>query len=109
MGTIVFLEAEMIASTFFVIIIQIFEVISFPQTSEPTYPSHASCRIDWIVPTSCDKVRIQIINQMNQWKGDTNCGKLSDLCPTMPCGKIVSTNSLKLPRMVLFEQSISPR
>merc|ERR1712156_169231 len=89
--TFVFVESKMIISTFLVIF-QIFEVISFPQSSErPTYPDHASCRIDWIVPASCDRVRIQIIDQMNQWKGDTNCGKVSDSCPTlkctMPCGQ----------------------
>ena len=45
--TFVFVESKMIISTFLVIF-QIFEVISFPQSSErPTYPDHASCRIDW--------------------------------------------------------------
>jgi len=52
-----------------------------------SYPWHASCKIDWIVPGSCENVRTKLINQMNQWAGDSNCGQISDSCPSMPCGQ----------------------
>jgi len=51
-----------------------------------SYPWHASCKIKWVVPTTCETVRNQLINQMNQWQGDSNCGQVDD-CPSMPCGQ----------------------
>jgi len=57
------------------------------QSGVHSYPWHASCSINWIVPTTCDDVRTQLINQMNQWQGDSNCGQVSDTCPSMPCGQ----------------------
>jgi len=52
-----------------------------------SYPWHASCKIDWIVPGSCENIRTQLVSQMNQWEGDSNCGQISDDCPSLPCGQ----------------------
>merc|ERR1712241_613679 len=69
----------------YIALLQISGIFSFPQ--QLSYPDHASCKIDWTVPNSCDNIRSQLINQMNQWKGDSNCGKTSESCPTLPCGQ----------------------
>merc|ERR1712179_405537 len=50
-------------------------------------PWHASCSIDWIVPTSCQVVEEKLIGQMNAWKGRALCPGVSDSCPKMPCGQ----------------------
>jgi len=32
------------------------------------YPWHASCEVNWTIPTSCEEFKTKIINQMNAWE-----------------------------------------
>ncbi|XP_047494872.1 uncharacterized protein LOC125042995 [Penaeus chinensis] len=34
------------------------------------YPSHASCRVDWVFGTSCPTVKYKLIEQMKSWSHD---------------------------------------
>lgn len=49
---------------------------------------HASCEIEWTIPgKNCREIKDRLINQMNVWKDDSNCGKVSESCPSLPCGQ----------------------
>jgi len=51
------------------------------------YPWHASCKIEWtMMSESCTDVKQKLLDQIEQWKGDANCGTPDD-CPKMPCGQ----------------------
>ena len=39
------------------------------------------------IPESCETVRNRLVEQMNLWQGDDNCGQVSDDCPSLPCGQ----------------------
>merc|ERR1711915_67637 len=51
------------------------------------YPWHASCKINWEIPESCQTFKSKIISQMNAWQGDSLCPGTSNSCPDMPCGQ----------------------
>ncbi|XP_064098580.1 uncharacterized protein LOC135209732 [Macrobrachium nipponense] len=36
------------------------------------YPSHASCKVDWVFGESCPDVKSKLINQMHKWSSN-NC------------------------------------
>merc|ERR1711963_771513 len=88
---------KMFFAFFFVVIFCLF------QTAEIfSYPWHASCQLEWTLPESCETVKTKLIEQMNLWEGDSNCGQVSETCPSLPCGqnclyKLVSSeqNTLK--------------
>jgi len=48
---------------------------------------HASCEIKWTVPVQCNEIKDQLIRQMGVWNDDSNCGKVSQACPSLPCGQ----------------------
>jgi len=50
------------------------------------YPWHASCKIEWTMSESCTDVKQKLVDQINAWQGDANCGTPDD-CPKMPCGQ----------------------
>ena len=39
------------------------------------------------IPVGCNEIKAQLINQMNVWNDDNNCGKISETCPQLPCGQ----------------------
>ena len=39
------------------------------------------------IPGDCESVKAKLIDQMNLWQGDSNCGQVSDTCPSLPCGQ----------------------
>jgi len=51
------------------------------------YPFHASCKVTWTVPTTCEDFETRIVAQMRAWEGDSNCGQVSNSCPDLPCGQ----------------------
>eukprot|EP00091_Calanus_sinicus_P022689 TRINITY_DN7316_c0_g1_i1.p1 TRINITY_DN7316_c0_g1~~TRINITY_DN7316_c0_g1_i1.p1 ORF type:complete len:165 (-),score=39.45 TRINITY_DN7316_c0_g1_i1:80-574(-) len=51
------------------------------------YPWHASCRVKWEIPTSCEDFKGQLIAQMNAWEGDSLCPGTTSACPALPCGQ----------------------
>jgi len=52
-----------------------------------SYPDHASCNITWNIPMPCKNFQDKLIKQMEEWRGDENCGQLSDKCTKLPCGQ----------------------
>ena len=36
---------------------------------------------------SCKNFQDKLIKQMEEWRGDENCGQLSDKCTKLPCGQ----------------------
>jgi len=61
------------------------------------YPWHASCKIEWEIAESCTQVKQNLLDQIQAWEGDGNCGSVSDTCPGLPCGQnclyeVVSTD-----------------
>ena len=39
------------------------------------------------IPGNCNDIGNRLIAQMNLWNDDSNCGKVSESCPKMPCGQ----------------------
>ena len=37
---------------------------------------------------SCKRLETALIRQMEEWKGDENCGQVTDECPKLPCGQL---------------------
>merc|ERR1711997_46451 len=52
-----------------------------------SYPNHAQCELKWNIPGNCNDIGNRLIAQMNLWNDDSNCGKVSESCPKMPCGQ----------------------
>lgn len=48
---------------------------------------HAECEVEWQVPLPCSQVKEGLVSMMNEWTGDSNCGNVSDSCPSLPCGQ----------------------
>merc|ERR1711963_181612 len=65
----------------------LFCIFQFADMFSFSYPWHASCQVEWVVPGTCESIKTQLIDQMNLWEGDSNCGKVSDTCPSLPCGQ----------------------
>ena len=41
----------------------------------------------WTLPHDCDKIKELMVKQMDEWNDDSNCGKVSNNCPELPCGQ----------------------
>jgi len=67
---------------FFVVIFCLFQTAQIF-----SYPWHASCQVEWTIPQPCGTVKDRLVEQMNLWEGDENCGQVSDDCPSLPCGQ----------------------
>ena len=39
------------------------------------------------IPENCDTIKGKLIEQMNIWEDDSNCGQISEECPSLPCGQ----------------------
>ena len=40
-----------------------------------------------VIPMPCKNFQDKLIKQMEEWRGDENCGQLSDKCTKLPCGQ----------------------
>ena len=58
----------------------------------------------------CQNFQDKLIKQMEEWRGDENCGQLSDKCTKLPCGQnCLYYVSLQIHNKFLFKASFSSR
>jgi len=73
----------MFFSLIFVVFFTVFQIAN----NIHAFRFHASCEIEWTIPVGCNEIKDQLINQMNVWNDDSNCGTVSPTCPELPCGQ----------------------
>jgi len=85
----------MFFSLIFVAFFSIFQIAN----NVASFRFHASCEIEWTIPVGCNEIKDQLINQMNVWNDDSNCGTVSPTCPKCLVGKIVFIHIYQLTMM----------